>query len=449
VRYTETAETKRGRDEDDRWALPTPETSTRNLDMFKQTIAFCVSLALAGGALAPADTFRIEIDWMGNDTDGHDHMPDQLVLDAVIQMFACQGHTLIIDLSNEVPHMDLLTGDPGADCGNFWTYTGATNTYRNIRNANRDQGAGWHYCIFAHQYRIDADPDNPNSGCVTTSSSGRANGGDAFIVTLGGFSGQTGTLFEQAATLAHEFGHNLGLGHAGSMDSGVTTPYVQNLPSVMSYTYQLGGVRTTLGSLGFAPDFALFKEIDFSHGRMCSLNENSLSEPRGTLMLPVDFNCDNAASSVGVVQDLGFRGNGMGSNAAWCGEVDESRTLLVDYNEWANLVDGAGLRGAGSEGPVCITFEEWQKVQEDFGNRGGPPLEIEACITGRNAYLGTALPTEDGRCVQPYDSVQQAHAAMPLRSVFYLTPRTYNEVGTTTLNRRGIWSCNTGTARIE
>lgn len=418
--------------------------------MLKQTIALCVSLAWAASTSAPADTFRIEIDWMGADTDGHDHRPDQIVLDAVIQMFACQGHTLIIDLSNEVPHMDFLTGDPNADCGSFWTFVGATNTYRNIRNANRDRGAGWHYCIFAHQYRNDADPDNPNSGCANTSSSGRASGGDSLIVTLGGFGGQTGSLFEQAATLAHEFGHNLGLGHAGSMSENTVSPYVQNLPSVMSYTYQLGGVKTTLQSLGFAPDYALFKDIDYSFGRMCSLNENALNETRGTLMQRVDFNCDDDTSDPAVLQDLGFRGGGSGSNAAWCGEADDSRTTLVDYNEWANLVDGSGLRSTPEgDGPTCITAEEWNLVQAQMGMRGAPPLVVESCIGGRNCYLGPGFVAEAGTCTLPYDSVQQAHAAMPLGSVFYLTPLTYNETGTTLLNRRGVWTCNTGTARIQ
>lgn len=417
---------------------------------------------------ASAATFRIEIDYMGADTDGHDHEPSQLVLDAVVQMFACQGHTLILDLSQEVPHTDFLTGDPtiGNDCGNFWTYTGQTNTYRSYRNLYRDQGAGWHYCIFAHQYRKDADDDNTGSGCANTSSSGRASGGDSFIVSLGGFGGQTGSVFEQAATLAHEFGHNLGLGHTGS-NPGVVTPYVQNLPSVMSYTYQLGGVRNTLLGLGFAPDYALFKDIDFSFGRMCSLNEASLDELRGTRMQRVDFNCDNDTNDLGVLQDLGFRGSGLGNNAPWCGEADDSRTSLADYNEWANIDDGAALVANGERGEAdsvaklvererkltlapCITSEEWQEVELELGGRGAPTLEVESCITGRNVYVATsanAAPT--GACTDWYPTIQQAHSAMPLRSVFYVTPGTFNETGTTVLNRRGTWTCNTGVATIQ
>lgn len=420
--------------------------------------------AIFGVFAAAADTFRVEIDYMGPAADGHDHRPSQLVLDAVIQMFACQGHTLIIDLDDEIPHMDTLTGNPNDDCGQFWTYTGASNTYRNIRNQFRDRGAGWHYCIFAHQYRVDSDDIDNNSGCVTTTSSGRANGGDAFIVTLGGFSGRTGTEFEQAATLAHELGHNLGLSHCGGMDCNVVTPYVQIMPSVMSYSYQLRGVRAGLLANGLAPDYALFKNIDYSHGRMCSQNENNLDETRGTRMLRVDFNCDNDTNDTGVLQDLGFRGAGMGSSAPWCGQADESRTTLSDYNEWTNLVDGAGLVDRSETGDPdailelynrerkmerCMTYEDYIAYWPGPGLGGGPPLEVEACLTGRNVYLGPLFIVETGTCTFPYDSVQQAQTASPARSVYYLTPQTYNETGTTVLNKRGIWTCNTGTARIQ
>lgn len=424
-----------------------------------------------------ADTFRIELDYMGDDTDGHDHMPQQIVLDAVIQMFACQGHTLIIDLDDEVTHYDFLTGDPSADCGNFWGYTGVANTYRSLRDANFDREGqdGWHYAIFAHQYRVDADPNNAGSGCQNTTSSGRANGGDAFIVTLGAFDGNVGTLYAQAATLAHEFGHNLGLNHCGGQICGSNNtpngdpnwvgPQVPNLPSVMSYNYQLSGVRTRLISNGLAFDEALFKEIDFSHGRMCGWNENSLNESIGTIMLPVDFNCDNDVNDSGIQQDVNFGGTGMGNSAPWCGVADQVRSFVSDFDEWGNLSDGAALVAAakGGDGEAyfrleertlkqepCITSEQWERQREfDITLGSGPALTVESCINGENVYIGDFFFAELGICQLPFASVENAQTSSPSNSVYYFWPNTYNEDGSLLLNKRGKYFCKTGSALIR
>jgi hypothetical protein len=436
--------------------------------LVRRAFALLAGLTIAGSASAA--TFRVEIDYMG-DGGGHDHMPSQEVLDAVIQMFACQGHTLIIDLDDEVPHAETLIGDPTDDCGSFWTYTGAANTYATYRNLYRDRGEGWHYCLFAHQYSIDSNDVDDGSGCVESGSSGRANGGDAFIVTLGNFFGDTGTPFQQAATLAHELGHNLGLSHSGSMDTATVSPYVQNLPSVMSYTYQLGGVRNTLLELEFAPDYALFKNIDYSHGRMCTLNENSLDEIRGTRMRSVDFDCDGVADGSGIQQDLGFRGNGSGALAPWCGQPNNSLTMLTDYNEWANLEDGAALVAAATRAHTgdltavaaaeklakrermltpCITADEWRVMESYLGDRGAPTLEIEPCITGENVYVAPLLSTfPTGTCRAWYMTISSAEASSPDDSVYYLTPGIYEAAGMTVLSKPGIWTCNTGTAVIR
>ena len=54
-----------------------------------------------------------------------------------------------------------------------------------------------------------------------TGSSGLAEiSGNDLCVTLGGFSGETGTAFQKASTFAHELGHNLGLRHYGLQSSG-------------------------------------------------------------------------------------------------------------------------------------------------------------------------------------------------------------------------------------
>lgn len=169
---------------------------------------FCsLAFALAGwltlAASAPADTFRIEIDYM---VGAHSHQPSAAVIAAVQQMFACQGHTLIVDVSNSVTHYNTLRRNPG-NCGqSLFTYSGSADSFGAIKAANFDHAGAspaWHYCIFAHNYE--------DTTCSASGSSGLAEGVNDFVVTLGSFTGGIGTEFDQAATLAHEFGHNLGL----------------------------------------------------------------------------------------------------------------------------------------------------------------------------------------------------------------------------------------------
>jgi len=416
---------------------------------FATAIALLGSLSLATASRAA--TFRIEIDYM---VGTHSHQPSAAVIAAVQQMFACQGHTLIVDVSNAVTHYNVLQRNP-ANCGqSLFSYSGLPNSFGAIKAANFNHvGASpaWHYCIFAHNYE--------DSSCNTTGSSGLAEGVDDFVVTLGSFSGGTGTTFDQAATLAHEFGHNLGLSHCGNMNCPTNTdngdpdwvgPYVPNMPSIMSYRYQLAGVQFNMLCNGLTFDEALFKNIDYSHGRMCALNENSLNEIAGTQMQSTDWDCDGTLEAA-VAQDIN------GTNAGWCGSLG-NRSTLNDYNEWANIDDGANLVGRSLEDRLrrpetpCITAEEWESVRNDLSQRGScgqPALATESCISGENMYIGTFFLAEIGTCVLPYDSVIQAQAAAPNNSVYYIKPGTYDETNNSLLNKPGKYFCNTGTAIIR
>ena len=81
-------------------------------------------------------------------------------------MFACQGHTLIIDVSDQIPHYTVLMRNPD-DCGtSLFSYDGTIDSYERMKDTYYDHAgqAGWHYCIFAHLYESTA--------CQVTDSSG-------------------------------------------------------------------------------------------------------------------------------------------------------------------------------------------------------------------------------------------------------------------------------------
>jgi hypothetical protein len=409
--------------------------------MKRFTLTCALAAAGAAAASAQAATFRIEIDYM---VGTHSHQPSQLVIDAVVQMFACKGHTLIIDVDDAIPHHSTLVRDPD-NCNNFFGYSGAANSFGALKATwfNHSHDDGWHYCIFAHNYQ--------DSDCSLTSSSGLGQlSGWNFIVSLGSFSGGTGTPFDQASTLAHEFGHNLGLSHCGSLNCSDDTlatwvgPYMPNMPSTMSYRYQLAGVKSNMVWNNLCPDEALFKNIDYSAGTLCGLNEDSLNEVFGTVMRSVDWNCSGTFTS-GVAQDVN------GGNSGWCSS-NGNRTTLSDYNEWGNISDPLpSLTGEEPQDISCITAEEWEIVQKEMAFGGGtqPALAVEGCIGGRNIFIGPFFFAEAGTCVLPYDSVIQAHTAAPNNSVFFFKPGTYNEAGVVTLSKPGVYMSEVGTSEVR
>ena len=306
---------------------------------------------------ARADVFNIEIDYMvDSGIGGHSHRPSNQEIDAVIQMFACQGHTLNVIVDDELPHYTQLRNDPD-DCRNTFDYSGTNASFGRLKQDYFDHAGegGWHYCIFVHFIE--------DSACNFTDSSGRAEiGGDDLIVSLGDFDGDIGTPWDRAATLAHEFGHNLGLYHCGAAapcgnpdnDPSTIGPRPLNLASIMSYFYQLRGVRANLECQGLAHEgLSLFKNLDYSHGTMCTLDEAALDEAFGVGLRSVDWNCNGTIGGV-VAHDLNDDSDG------WCGAVSGLQTLQ-DFDEWANIHDSARDRSARVDRlPVsqCVTARE-------------------------------------------------------------------------------------------
>ncbi len=124
-----------------------------------------------------------------------------------------------------------------------------------------------HYALFGHAIAATTPLSTPEAGSI----SGVADhpGGD-ILVTLGLWrsdipaADQVGTLLDQAGTLMHELGHNLGLSHGGWNDTPTCMP---DYPSVMNYLYQVAGLTDSAGN----------EHLDYSYGLLLPLAENDLS----------------------------------------------------------------------------------------------------------------------------------------------------------------------------
>lgn len=375
-----------------------------------------------------AETFNIEIDYMvESGVNPHSHLPNQAEIDAIVEMFACQGHTLNIVIDDQITHYDLLRIDPDK-VDDFWEYDGSADTFAELKAANFDSsGGGWHYCIFGHQMEKYS-----GATIVASGSSGKAEiNGDDFVVTLGNFDNEIGTAFDRAATLAHEFGHNLGLTHCGAPGCDKLKANSPVLASVMSYQYQLQGLRTGLLCNELIPASAAhhFKEIDFSHGRMATLAENSMSEPLGTSWHSVDWNCTNGISGT-VVQDL----NTTQGSPNWCGKIGTYETI-GDYDEWSNIVDAAKSNKSselvGLESSECISWDEIVEFRDKAAECAQPVLITEACVAEEFYFLSqSGQSIGSGAWVDPLATVGLSQHLVDPGSSLVLMPGTYDEGGT-------------------
>nr|WP_158383811.1 lamin tail domain-containing protein [Comamonas testosteroni] len=222
--------------------------------------------------------------------------------------------------------------------------------------------------------------------------------GDDFLVTLGGWGLKSGSWLlanYQAATIMHELGHTLGLRHGGDEDEAAKPNYF----SVMNYLYQISGLPSMTGSsvtqryyywlsnyqgksvpgysasqpfpesaLDDGPETANFR-IDYSNGSSLPMDENKLDESaligRGQVAGSyADWNTNGAQDSATYAWDINNSG---------------SKTLMRDYNDWANLVlNPRRLVNANNSGMVMPSSYKTGISSQGFDPVGMPFQTIHA-----------------------------------------------------------------------
>ncbi len=363
-------------------------------------VALCglATPAAAGGGVS---IIRVEIDYMVDKNHSHKPTPDEIA--ALGQMFACKGITLVIDVDDAIPHVH-VTGCAQPGSSNFFDCTDHANSFQSMSNQYRDQGLGWHYCILGHRYDDGSGTDSSGLGEIL---------GDEFFVADGVFAGFSGASYMRAATFAHELGHNLGLRHAAPNSTG-QGPYAPNLASVMSYQYQLRGVKSRMECLDLVGNDHRFKDLDYSSGRLPSVQESLMDEGLGLDIQRVDWNCDGLPS--------GFVSKSLDSASDWCSQGFGS-DVVRDYNEWEALNDVTGsfaFVAGPSNYEVCAPMSQLMLLG---GGCATPELSIEPCAAGEMIFIDPNFTSiaQFGTGDNPY-RVADWITLVPDHSVVYLQP---------------------------
>lgn len=289
--------------------VPTGTPSPATFGTCTQYPATCLNLPAMGANPRIPDIFT-QIDWMyGTYNAPHSHAPQLAALNMVGQVFQQHGINIHFDAGTGSPYQG-SNGKPASpyiipaayaqggnqisESGSLLCPNGQSSTCAFPTQSNEYSVLGWklgfnaikdgdpvlglpqlfaterkdtfHYALFGHAIAATTPLSAPDAGSI--SGVGDHPGGD-LMVTLGLWRSdipsvdQVGTVLEQAGTLMHELGHNLGLSHGGWSNTPVC---MADYPSVMNYLYQVAGLTDAAGN----------EHIDYSYGFLLPLNEDLL-----------------------------------------------------------------------------------------------------------------------------------------------------------------------------
>lgn len=339
-----------------------------------------INLLVMGAEPDHKDIF-VEIDWMvSSGLLGHNHQPDPEAIQMIVDAFnnapvnnpdGTSGIHLHVDYGSDSPmpwgHASTWGGLSHAEQlphqTNISTCTGSNFNWDGFDAIKQNhltpgRAAVFHYNIWAHNLCADM----AGTSGISRNADGPAFGSGAsdFIVSLGNWSGHTGTVNEQAGTFMHELGHNLGLRHGGSDHNNWKPNYL----SVMGYSFQTRGliINNTEG------------HFDYSRYELPSLDENHLDETSG-INLPssltdtlgtrffrglddmrldtdahrVDWNCDGDENDTDVSRNIN-QGRSWNNNT--------TLDTLTSQNDWDNLVfTGGAISQPGADVTLPVSSE--------------------------------------------------------------------------------------------
>ena len=316
----------------------------------------------------------VEVDYMGSNGT-HDHKPDQIAIEQVKTAFKNapienpdnkEGITLHVDIDEQIPHQNVIKMFDDFDTIKAVHF--GNTTQRNDENSANILEAKkqvYRYCLFIHQYSL-----NETGVWETTTSSGLAETpGNDFIVSLGSWTANKGTLDEQAGTFMHELGHTLSLEHGGGDDVG----YKPNYLSVMNYAFQM-------------PDSNPHRPLDYSRLRLRDLDEAHLNENKGIgaevtgqMLFTIFSNATNQTVLAAGFLPIDWNGNGNATDGNVAANINNfpgwdaesaANEILTGYDDWKNLIynfrnlDNFADNAHGGRHPNELTWEIAQLMRE-------------------------------------------------------------------------------------